>query len=548
MKKIYLLVLVFCALATQGYAKAVLDTGCVHDALMNTEAPVSLLVVIDKEPPEPLQEQIPDQTDPQTIWIPGNWSWSTTREKFVWCCGLWRRPPPNHYWIPGEWKQTEGGWVRIQGFWSALPENQLTTISTPPPDPYDENPTNSPGKGYFWMSGYWKYERDHYTWLSGKWEALDPNWVYVPARYIWREGGYVFVAPFWDWPFELRGTAYACSSVSVGQKSIAYLPEMSVEPTVIVESFLLYYPDYYYFYFYHWYFHEAWWMGCDWCPPWWGWADWWWMPWGDHWGLWWWWTHPGFPGPLWLEVEMIGFMFAPPSPLIDAMHKMPPSLIIGKNGIIPTQKLLDTLGKKEPFFPKKYGKIQKTAGKELDHGSTRRPKGSRASHDKKGTPAPTAPQILPTAPEGATPGAQPSTPHTVVTAPPKPVYHPKPSPAPTREPTSPPRYGPPTTPRGEYPGNGGNPSPRRPRDPLYTPHYPQQDPTRGRVTPSYPQQDHTPTRDRDRGGRITPSYPQQDATRGGGGRVTPSYPSHTPSGTTPSYRGSQGYRTPATKR
>jgi len=237
----------------QGYSQGVepLENEHVHEAFMNVEAPVTLLVAVPQEPPHPLHEKLPPQKDPQTVWVYGYWEWSLDRSEFVWCSGSWRRPPSDHQWIAGSWEKLDEGWVRLKGFWSTVSESQLSYIPKSPPDVYDENPTNRPGKDYFWMSGYWKHGNHKYIWYSGKWEKLDQEWIYVPAKYVWRPSGYVFVPAFWDWPLDQRGTAYACVSVPAGTTDIQYPPSMIIEPMMIIERCLLYYPDYFYFYNYY---------------------------------------------------------------------------------------------------------------------------------------------------------------------------------------------------------------------------------------------------------------------------------------------------------
>ncbi|MCH9628127.1 MAG: hypothetical protein S4CHLAM2_17800 [Chlamydiales bacterium] len=462
----------------QAYSQDVepMEHGHVHEAFMNVEETVTLLVAIPEQPPAPLKEEIPPQKDPKSVWVPGYWNWSALHNDFVWCSGSWRRPPPNHQWITGSWQKLDEGWVRLRGFWSTVPEDKLTYISQTPPDPYDEHPTNRPDKDYFWMSGYWKFDKD-YKWFSGKWEQLDENWIYVPPKYVWRPSGYVFVPAFWDWPLDQRGTAYACLLIPEGQTEIQYLPEYIMEPSVLLDACLLYYPDYCYFYYYYHHFHIDWWFGCDWCPPWWGWDSWWWLPWWDQWGLWWWWSHPGFPIPFWLDQALLDLIFGPPQALINVMKNLPPPLIIGPNGAIPPGDLIDTTEDDKPVFPEDPRDNQEEAGRD-EEGSIDRPRGPETPREDLGENAPNAPQTTPRPPVGAKPGEQPSVPSTpgTVETPPKPEVEPDTRPPSYTPPSRPPSYTPPSRPVQP-------PSYRPPQRPVQPPSsYPPQRPSQ---PPSY---------------------------------------------------------------
>lgn len=534
----------------KGYTQNVehLDSSHVHEAFMNSEASITLLTAIPQSPPSPLQENIPQQEDPQSVWVSGYWDWSLERNEFVWCSGSWRRPPPDHQWIPGSWQKLDEGWVRLKGFWSKIPEQNLTYLPKSPPDPYDENPTNRPGDDYFWMSGYWKYERNKYVWYSGKWEKLDEDWIYVPPKYVWRPKGYIFVPAFWDWPLDERGTAYVCVSVPKGERQISYTSDMIVEPMALIEGCLLYYPDYYYFYFYYWYFHVDWWWGCAWCPPWWGWIDWWWMPWWDHWGLWWWWVHPGFPAPWWLDPWLMDMIFGPPWPLMNVMKSVHPPLVIGPNGLIPPTNLIDAVGNDKPVFPEDPTDIQEEAGKDVEQGNPNRPTGPKIPNEQLDENVPPAPQTTPRPPSGVTPGQQPATPPTTVETPPKPSRPPvkRPTPRPSRPPTTtyPPTYYPPA----QKPSRPPSYQPQRPiRPPSYQPQtppsYQPQRPIRppSQTGPYYPQRpisppSYQPSRPETKPPSQTrPTYPPQQ---------TPSYPQYTPQ--TPSYTPQRPSYTPQT--
>lgn len=535
------IVLFLISLSYKGLSYEKIEGHHVHEAFMNQEAPVNLLIAIPDAPPNPLRESLPVQTDPMAIWIPGYWEWSLERSEFIWCSGCWRRPPPDHQWIEGQWKQFDEGWVRLIGFWSRIPQEELTFFNQTPPDPFDENPKNPPGDDYFWMSGYWKYQRNKYIWYKGKWERLDERWVYVPAKYIRWPDGYVFVPAFWDWPLEERGVAYACISMPYSHE-IEYLPSMILEPDAIIEGCLFSYPDYYYFYYTYCHFHEEWWGGCAACPPWWGWEFWWWMPWWDQWGIWWWWCHPGFPAPFWLNASVIDVMPGPPAALISRMKGIPRPIVLGPKGAIPPGDLINAAGNR-PILLENFMQIQEKAGKNLKSGSTNRPEGAEVSHNELQEIAPSSPQTTPRPPTGAQAGEQPEIPDVslpTIETPQKPEI---PEQIPQTQQPGTPSYQQPQWPSYQTPQMPQEPSyeapsyyqppsyyepPRRwAQPPSYEPQWPQQEPS----LPSYqpPHTHHHPSNESPRRWIHPPSYqPPSEAT--------PSYPQTTPPQmTTPQY-------------
>src|SRR5262245_48555468 len=87
----------------EGFAQTPRSKGWVHEAYLPAVTGINPLEAISTEPPSPLQEVTPQQPEPDTIWIPGYWTWDPERNNFVWINGVWRLPPPNQKWIPGYW-------------------------------------------------------------------------------------------------------------------------------------------------------------------------------------------------------------------------------------------------------------------------------------------------------------------------------------------------------------------------------------------------------------------------------------------------------------
>ena len=67
-----------------------------------------------------------------------------------------------------------------------------------PPAMRVETRTVSPGPGYVWTGGYWRWDGSEYRWVPGSW-MMPPRRaaVWVPGHWINRGGGWVWVAGHW---------------------------------------------------------------------------------------------------------------------------------------------------------------------------------------------------------------------------------------------------------------------------------------------------------------------------------------------------------------
>ncbi len=318
----------------------------VHEAYFPSQRSAIPLEVILKDPPTPIQEIMPPQYESDLQWIPGYWMWSAGRNDFVWVSGVWRRPPPGQIWIPGDWKRFPQGWVYQRGFWNNTGFFYLTYLPIPPPDAIQEPLINPLHVDSFWNPGYWAYlpELGEYIWLSGQWERLDPRWILVPAHYEWREQGYIFVPAFWDWPLEGRGQAFSAPYVLPEDREETLAQPLEVlDPLLIVEQLLPYYPDYLYFYAHYLYFHPDIWNLFPLIPPWWKWRNWWALNWRQQWALWWWYTHPNYPQPNWVS-PLISEQLSPPTlDLLAATRRLIPPFIVTPLGVISPTQILDSL-------------------------------------------------------------------------------------------------------------------------------------------------------------------------------------------------------------
>ncbi|MFZ0565770.1 MAG: hypothetical protein WAM28_06260 [Chlamydiales bacterium] len=338
----------------------IIKEGPIHEAFVTLEQGATILEAVPINPPQKIMEQRKDDGKSDTKWIPGYWSWSRDHGNFIWVSGTWRRPPPGHFWIPGYWKEYTEGWVRIPGFWSKVAEEQLELIDLFPPDNVDENIPSPPSErnGFFWISGYWKYSAPDgkYRWYSGRWSKLNDDRVYMPARYLWREEGYVMVPGYWDWPIDMRGTAYASVDIPKENRSTAvYEPLVALEPIYIMESLYPNWPNYLYLFNYHFHYHYDLWLAWGAAPPWWNWSRWWGFTWQDQWWLWWWWSHRRYPNPDWLTAEDAAHIAPPPQFVLKMMRRIEPPANVAAGGVVGNFELFQTMkkisGKLTPILP-----------------------------------------------------------------------------------------------------------------------------------------------------------------------------------------------------
>lgn len=362
--------------------------GPLHEAYAVQEYGTVLLDAIPQQPPANIVELVPKQDDLASIWIPGYWSWSGQYGRFLWASGVWRRPPPYHHWITGYWKESALGWIWIRGFWSAVTENEIRYTLFPPPDPFDEPlpPPPTVTNDYFWMPGYWHYDdlTEHYIWYTGIWTFPHPHWTYVPQQYIWREQGYVFVAPFWDWPMEYRGILF--SSIQVDPeflKTIIYEPENAIPHLAVMQLLFPNWPNYLYLFRFEYHFHQEAWVEWGANPPWWDWSGWWSFSYVDTWALWWWWSHPGYPNPTWIDGQLADMISPAPSVVVELMRSVTPPINMTARGVVGTKKILQTLATVTgsplpilPIDPQKRLQIQEIALPEKPKLPILEPKGS----------------------------------------------------------------------------------------------------------------------------------------------------------------------------
>jgi hypothetical protein len=166
-------------------------------------------VIVPKAPPAPIEELPPDQKpEGDVIWINGYWWWDEERNDFIWISGIWRDPPPGMTWMPGYWTEVEGGSQWVSGHWQAADQEEVEFLPEPPQSLENGPNIPAPDDSHFWVPGTYVW-RDGYRWQGGYWTVHHPGWVWKPARYYWTPTGYVFVAGFWDAPFETCGVMFA---------------------------------------------------------------------------------------------------------------------------------------------------------------------------------------------------------------------------------------------------------------------------------------------------------------------------------------------------
>src|SRR5262245_20491281 len=151
----------------------VMARGPVHEAYAHTGQSTTATPVVEKQPPEPIEELPPDQkpSGANVQWMPGYWHWNDEADQLVWISGFWRSVPPGRIWVPGSWREVAGGWQWAPGFWQepddqqpAQPEIQYLPD---PPASVEVGPSIAqPANTSFYIPGSWVW-RGRYVWRPG---------------------------------------------------------------------------------------------------------------------------------------------------------------------------------------------------------------------------------------------------------------------------------------------------------------------------------------------------------------------------------------------
>ncbi|MCX5682250.1 MAG: hypothetical protein NT049_01000, partial [Planctomycetota bacterium] len=212
----------------------VLARGPVHEAFAEpVVADPAPGFVINRAPPEAVQEIPPADRPAGAIWIPGYWAWDDDRGDFIWVSGIWRIAPPASRWVPGYWAFTSGGYQWTPGFWVGQAVQQVEYLPTPPASLEAGPVGEAPSPDYIWSTGYWYRDSLRYSWHPGCWLAGRADWVWVPAHYIWTPRGCVFAAGYWDYDIGCRGLLFA--PVYFGRQLFAR-PGYFYSPSVVIEA------------------------------------------------------------------------------------------------------------------------------------------------------------------------------------------------------------------------------------------------------------------------------------------------------------------------
>ncbi len=75
---------------------------------------------------------------------------------------------------------------------------QEVIIRTAPPVAVVERPGPPPERGFVWIAGYHRWDRDHYVWVPGRWDRPPRvGAVWVPHRWVHRGDHWVLIEGHW---------------------------------------------------------------------------------------------------------------------------------------------------------------------------------------------------------------------------------------------------------------------------------------------------------------------------------------------------------------
>lgn len=168
-------------------------------------------IIIDKAPPEMIEELPPDQKPKgeNIAWIPGYWAWDDDTNDFLWVSGVWRNLPPGREWEPGYWSEVSNGYQWTSGYWRDTTVTEVSYLPEPPASIESGPNVAAPADNSIWVPGNWMWHEDRYAWRPGYWQPGQENWSWSPARYVWTPRGYLFVDGYWDYAIPNRGVLFA---------------------------------------------------------------------------------------------------------------------------------------------------------------------------------------------------------------------------------------------------------------------------------------------------------------------------------------------------
>ncbi len=323
-----------------------IENGPVHEAIATIINANLILEAISTAPPKNIIERIPAQEISNANWISGYWAWSRRLNDYVWVSGVWRVAPPGQQWIDGYWEKFEDGWVWINGFWSSKPLDQINFIKQALPTTPAETIMAAPGEDYFCVPGYWSYEPQDksFVWVGGGWQPFNPDWVLVPAHYVWRHDGYIFIEAFWDWPLEQRGQPFTAMEINPMEGvDLIFQPYAKASFEQVLVKLLSYYPNHICLFSHHCRYNPDFWKQFWGTPPWWNWQSWWCLPWEQQWAVWWWYCHPGYSQPLWMTKEIAAFIPPPTEQLVQWVKQVVPPVIVTARGVLKAGQVIQAL-------------------------------------------------------------------------------------------------------------------------------------------------------------------------------------------------------------
>ncbi|MCA9146912.1 MAG: YXWGXW repeat-containing protein [Planctomycetales bacterium] len=213
----------------------VLLRGPIHEAFATsaTVDPVDS-PLITREPPEPIDELLPDHrpVGARVIWIPGYWAFDHLDDDFIWISGVWRNAPPGRQWVPGYWEQVDGGYRWMPGAW--VEAGSRVTYQSKPPTSQERGPASPrPSNNHFYVQGCWVQQGGNYKWRPGYWVPQQQDWVWVPARYTLAADGYLYSDGYWDYRLDERGRVFAPVRLNSNTRAAV---RVSYTPTIVLDN------------------------------------------------------------------------------------------------------------------------------------------------------------------------------------------------------------------------------------------------------------------------------------------------------------------------
>lgn len=170
--------------------------------------PEDKLDIVEKTPPNPINDNPPPAPDENSFWAYGHWKYSETTKKFGWMEGIWQPYDPDWVLTPAHYVWTPKGYAFIDPYWD-YPINKRGALynCTNPPSMIPTNQVIQSCIAYYpdyinWIHHWWHFNPGWFgdCWCTPPWWHWNTWWSFSWHDHWdlwWWFGHPGFPQPFW---------------------------------------------------------------------------------------------------------------------------------------------------------------------------------------------------------------------------------------------------------------------------------------------------------------------------------------------------------------